>query len=165
MSQAKALLSHINEARPKFVSRDNASHHDAVLLVEHGAYAIPVHRLILALRIPNLASLVWQGGEAYGVTVRDTHTVDCGKLSFASAMFLLLYLYTDDMPPVWCASVGYLVAEQARQADFDVRLVYSELYEWATSLSMTALQEFLASRLVKPPRQTLHSQLLSLIHI
>lgn len=159
VSQAKALLSHINEARSKFVSRNNASHHDAVLLVEHGAYAIPVHRLMLALRIPNLASVLWLGGEAYGVKVRDAHTVDCGKLSFASAMFLLLYLYTDDMPPVWCASVGYLVAEQARQADFDVRLVYSELYEWATSLSMTALQEFLASRLVKPPRQTLHPQL------
>lgn len=159
VSQAKALLSHLTEARSKLASCGNASHYDAVLLVEHGAYAIPVHRLILAMRIPNLASIVWQGGEAYGVTMRDAHTVDCGKLSFASAMFLLLYLYTDDMPPVWCASVGYMVAEEARQADFDVRLVYTELYEWATTLSMVTLQEFLASRLVKPPRETLQAQL------
>ena len=83
-------------------------------------------------------------------------------MSYVSAMFLVYYLYTDDVLPVWGASLGFMLASQCREQGIDITHIRSELDVWAKKLGLDALFDLLQSGLVKPPRKTLHGGLAQL---
>lgn len=135
---------------------------DAVLLVEQGAHAVPVHRLLLAVRVPALAEALWQGGTACGTTVTPTegrYVVSCDHLSLLSALLLVYYIYTDDVLPVWSASLGHAMAPLCREYGLSVAHVRSELLVCAAHWHLEALHACVERGLVAPPAPTLSTQL------
>lgn len=171
--QARTLLDFIAESRahysmpvdmPSCASRGC----DAALIVEHGSHWIPVHRVLLAIRIPVLSHVIWNGGgESFSHDVRvcleeGACMVYLDAMSYVSAMFLVYYLYTDDVLPVWGVSLGFMLASQCREQGIDITHIRSELDVWAKKLGLDALFDLLQSGLVKPPRKTLHGGLAQL---
>jgi len=138
---------------------------DALLLVAHGTYAVPVHRLLLAVRVPHLAQALWHGGTANETCVsyeQGVWIVRHDALSLLSTLFLLHYLYTDDVPPVWSASISHAIAPLSREWGLSVAPVRAELLACSASWRLDALHAYLERGLASSPTPTLHAQLAAL---
>lgn len=168
-SQARALLhratSPTDFAALVLSDTDQKAGCDALLLVEHGTYAVPVHRLLLAVRVPMLAQALWHGGTAGDTSVsyeKNLWIVRYDALSLLSALFLLHYLYTDDVPPVWSASMRHVVAPLSREWGLSVAPVRAELAACAASWHLDALHAYIERGIASSPTPTLHAQLAAL---
>lgn len=140
---------------------------DAVLVVEHGTLYVPAHRLVLATRIPALRAAIWakertQPPAALGVRVSHDGplcVIERPDLSLISALFLLQYLYTDDLPPVWTANLGVLVGPLCRSLDTTYAPVLPELRMLASSFGLDALNRALLSSVPRAPEPALRGAL------
>lgn len=116
---------------------------DAVLVA--GGKAFPVHRLLLAARSPILAQ---------HFVLPDEGPLDLGCTAL-SALLLLHYLYSDDLPPIWDARVGMRLRELRPKLKLDVGLVKPELKDLATRFQLGALTRCLDSHVKTLPSPTL----------
>jgi hypothetical protein len=129
---------------------------------------LPVHRAIISARLPILAEVLENppskgtGSAPQGVLVRKagkTVTMMLEGCSFGTALFLLHYLYTDDLPPVWTASVGLRVEKLYSALKLQPGLIHTQLKHLATILELPALRPSLNSPVPTPPSGTLSANL------
>ncbi|CAD6887498.1 unnamed protein product [Tilletia controversa] len=132
-----------------------------MFVIAEGRY-IPAHRIIFAVRVPALRdALASAGSGSVPDGVRVDHVTDsvvtltlpnCG---FPTAVFLLHYLYTNDLPAVWTTSIGLQIAAQYQASKMVPAVIQSELLELVQSLE---LQDSLRSSLTSPnPRSPPHT--------
>lgn len=173
--QARALLRTLGAWRP--VARFAPPLPDAVyengcgavLLLDGGLY-VPVHRSLLAVRVPRLAAAL-RGGEARkpppGVAVRPDVApgvvgVVLEGMALPAALLLVEYLYTDNLPPVWTANIQMQVAPLSAVLGVDLRAVQPQFKAAAAALELDALHDVLSSPVPRPPRATMDGQLAAL---
>lgn len=168
-AQARAILQRVSSpndfAALTLSDTDRRAGCDALLLVEHGMFAVPVHRLLVAVRVPHLAQALWHGGSANDTSVscdKGVWIVRYDTLSLLSALFLVLYLYTDDVPPVWSASISHAIAPLSRECGISPAPVRAELLACTTSWHLDALHAYLERGLASSPMPTLHTQFAAL---
>ncbi|PWN47537.1 hypothetical protein IE53DRAFT_371375 [Violaceomyces palustris] len=137
-------------------------------VVAGGRY-LPVHRSIIAARIPSLAPVLSNpsskgGSMPAGISVKrvgeKVATINIPSCSFSTALFLLHYVYSDDLPPVWTSSVGLSVEKSYKAGKIDRLQVQSQLLELAQSLGLSALEPVLRSPVPRPPVATLRADML-----
>jgi len=131
-----------------------------MFLVADGRY-IPAHRMVLAVRIPSLrealSSPTNRTSRALpdGVVIQQASdtvvTLTLPHCGFPTAIFLLHYLYTNDLPAVWTASIGLQIAEQYRSSEIVPATIQAELLALTGPLK---LDELLRPCLVSPNPRT-----------
>ncbi|PWN29222.1 hypothetical protein BDZ90DRAFT_231202 [Jaminaea rosea] len=141
-----------------------------MFLIAGGKY-LPAHRAILSARIPRLSSFLdnpptkGAGGAPNGVVVKKVSdsvvTLTLPSCSFHTGLFLLHYLYTDDLPAVWTSSVGLRVEKQFAQAKINRNTVHAQLKELASVLALPALTPVLNSPVPRSPTPTLREDMAS----
>lgn len=131
---------------------------------------LPVHRAIFSARLPALAKVLENppikgtGTGLQGVIVRRVGkavTLTLEGCSFGTALFLLHYLYTDDLPPIWTASVGIPIEKLYASLKLQPSLIHSQLKQLADILKLPALRPSLNSPVPTPPSATLSADLTS----
>lgn len=148
------------------------------IFVVAGSRSIPAHRSILAARIPSLSSVLenpspkgCRGNAPEGVVARKVPcSLDgnrtCVSLSlpgcsFATALFLLHYLYTDEIPAVWTSSIGLAIEKEYITQKVNKSQIHSQLRNLAKLLNLTALLPCLDSPVPRQPSPRLASDMSS----
>lgn len=140
------------------------------MYVHAGGRYLPAHRSIISARLPVLAPLLndppskGNGGGPAGISIRQSGPYVIMTLtasSFGTAMFLLHYLYTDDLPAVWAASIGMRVEKTLSRVKISPPNLQSQLRILADDLQLDALAPSLSSPVPRAPRPTLASSLQS----
>lgn len=141
-----------------------------MFLIANGKY-LPAHRALLAARLPKLAALLkdpptkGSGGAPNGILVKKVNeevvTLTLPGCNLHTAVFLLHYLYTDDLPSIWTTSVGLRVAAELTAAKINRNLVQSQLKELASILGLPALTPVLNSPVSRSPTPTLRQDMTS----
>ncbi|KAE8234233.1 hypothetical protein CF326_g725 [Tilletia indica] len=135
-----------------------------MFVIAEGRY-IPAHRIVFAVRVPALrealASPNSAGGEDVPAGVRVHQVTDsvvtlalpnCG---FPTAIFLLHYLYTNDLPAVWTTSIGLQIAAQYHASKMVPSAIQTELLGL---VQLLGLQDSLRPCLTSPnPRSPPHT--------
>ncbi|KAK0548125.1 hypothetical protein OC845_003748 [Tilletia horrida] len=125
-----------------------------MFLVANGRY-IPAHRVVLAARVPALRKALTSGSPdsktPSGISiVRASDTVvtlSLPKCAFSTAIFLLHYFYTNELPAVWTTSIGLQVMAQYET----LKIVPSELQAELVGLTrLLQLQDTLLPSLSSP---------------
>ncbi|UZJ51189.1 hypothetical protein CBS101457_000509 [Exobasidium rhododendri] len=138
-----------------------------------GNHYLPAHRAIVSARLPALACVLdgftAKGGSSAttssttpGVVVRrlgPSLTLTLTGCSFGTMLFLLHYLYTDDLPPVWTASIGIAVQKIFSSVKLQPSLIHTQLKQLGASLNLPALLPSLHSPVPTSPRPSLSSDL------
>lgn len=142
-----------------------------MFLVAGGRY-LPAHRIIFAARVPALRTVLESpptkvgGGAPNGIVVKQATdnivTVTLPSCSFGTALFLLHYLYTDDLPAVWTASVGLRVERSYAAAKINRTQVQSQLVGLANLLGLTHLLPCLNSPVQRTPTPSLRANMQNL---
>ena len=141
------------------------------MFVIAGGRYLPVHRAVVSARLPALARVLadppskGSGGAPPGVLIRQAGkavTLTLAGCSFGTALFLLHYLYTDDLPPVWAASVGLAVENLYSSVKLQPSQIHTQLKQLATLLDLPALWPSLSSPVPTAPKPTLSGDLRSL---
>ena len=138
---------------------------DAELVVERGAARVPAHRTLLAVRVPAVAAALRGARAADGVSVADEDgrlAVALPDVSLLTALFLLHYVYTDEVPPVWTANLGALVAPACRRLGVPVAAVRAELLAAARTLGLEALARAVDAPVARAPEPQLRAALAAL---
>lgn len=120
---------------------------DAVLVA--GGKRFPVHALVLASRSPVLAQQLQDGAAE----------IRLDKVSDLTALLLMHYLYSDDLPPIWDARVGMALQQQQALIGHDIATVKTELRQLAKDLSLPALADALAYQVKTVPAPSLSTHL------
>ncbi|CAO1630336.1 unnamed protein product [Parajaminaea phylloscopi] len=141
-----------------------------MFLCASGKY-LPVHRAIIAARIPSLAKVLADpptkglGGAPGGVIVRRVNehavTLTLPGCSFHTALLLLHYIYTDDLPSVWTSSVSLKIEKHFSAVKMNRNQIHAQLKELARLLQLSALSPVLESPVPRTPTPTLQRDLLS----
>lgn len=141
-----------------------------MFIIAGGKY-LPAHRAIVAARIQTIRHLLEHspdkglGGSLEGVVIKrprpDVTTMLLPQCSFHTGLFLLYYLYTDDLPAIWTASVGMRADRQLSLAKVNRSTVQSQLKELASILALPALTPCLNSPVPRTPTPTLCTDLRS----
>jgi hypothetical protein len=141
-----------------------------MFIIAGGKY-LPAHRAIVAARIQTIRQLLEHppdkglGGSLEGVVIKrprsDVTTMLLPQCSFHTGLFLLYYLYTDDLPAIWTASVGMRADRQLSLAKVNRSTVQSQLKELASILALPALTPCLNSPVPRTPTPTLCTDLRS----
>ena len=137
-----------------------------MFFVAGGKY-VPAHRIIVASRIPSLASALGsqgaKGDSPPGIGVKrpipGITVVTLPSCSFHTALFLLHFLYTDDLPPVWTASVGMQIERQFSALRINRTQVLSQMQNLASLLQLTTLMPLLYSSVPRAPAPSLRKDL------
>ena len=143
---------------------------DVVLLADGGA--VPVHRVMLAERAPHLlsqAAPVPAAARAL-LAVDGSGTLPPGAaavrvpMALDAALFLVHYLYTDELPPVWTASLGVVTAPLCARLGVRLDDVRASLTTVAAAddAHLGALHDVLRSGLARAPEPTLRRDLAAL---
>ncbi|KDN43934.1 hypothetical protein K437DRAFT_268933 [Tilletiaria anomala UBC 951] len=82
-------------------------------------------------------------------------TLTLPSCSFHTTLFLLHYLYADDLPPVWTASIGMQVERSYSALRIDRETVRNQRQTLAALLQLSALAPSLESPVPRPPTLTL----------
>ncbi|KAK0538487.1 hypothetical protein OC834_000427 [Tilletia horrida] len=117
-----------------------------MFVIADGRY-IPAHRIVFAVRVPTLREALADPSSAAArrlpadaVQVRQVSdtvaTLTLPKCSFATAIFLLHYLYTNDLPAVWTTSIGLQVAPQYHASKVSLPSIQSEMLELVQVLGL-----------------------------
>lgn len=114
---------------------------------------LPAHRTILSARLPKFASILLDppikgsGKMSDGIIVRQKEneytTLSLTNCSFVTALFLLHYLYTDDLPPVWTSSVGMRVEKDFAKLKSSATQIRAQLKHLVDVLDLPALSHSL----------------------
>ncbi|PWN41562.1 hypothetical protein IE81DRAFT_324419 [Ceraceosorus guamensis] len=135
------------------------------LFVIAGKQYIPAHRAMVASRVPllsaaferrcsnehtNLPRAVRVRTPSIGVA-----TLELPDCSFPTALFLLQYLYSDELPAVWTTSIGMQIDKHYSAAGIDRARVRSELQGLADLLQLPALKPVIVSPVPRLPTPTL----------
>ncbi|TKY85735.1 hypothetical protein EX895_005275 [Sporisorium graminicola] len=140
---------------------------DAFLIAD-GHY-LPVHKLVLGARIPSLqkALLIPSAKEDLPAGIKITAAgpskrisiVTLSNCSFVSALFLLHYIYSDDLPPIWVPSVGLVIDKELKAAKADRQRIQDELHNISERLGLTALAASVKASMPRPPEPTLRANM------
>lgn len=159
-----ACLGPLREALPAAYTTTGC---DAALCVDRGGCMIPVHRDLLALRIPSLTPFLWQTRptttapvDIVLATAPKTTIVHLPGLSLVSALVLVHYLYTDDLLPVWTAQMHVVLQPLCRSVGVSMERVRPELLACATLLDLAAVRTSLEHGLLRAPPSTMRTQCL-----
>lgn len=133
-----------------------------MFLVAGGRY-LPAHRSIVSARLPSVAPLIQNprhksGGGLSGISVKnsgDYVVMSFTGASFATALFFLHYIYTDDLPAVWTASIGMRVEKLFSAVKMNPKQIQAQLIELADSLHLTALHAALTALVPSAPKPSL----------
>lgn len=110
---------------------------DAVVVA--GRLQIPVHRLLLSIRSQAL----------------DFAVVELGACSEITALLLVHYLYTDQLPAIWDSRVSSRLRDRNPTVQVDVENVKLELQQLARRLRLQELTVSLNYHIRTPPTPTL----------
>jgi alpha-tubulin suppressor-like RCC1 family protein len=140
---------------------------DAFLIAE-GHY-LPVHKLILGARIPNLRAALQntktKGSLPQGVKLNTVvggnriAVLTLSNCSFVSALFLLHYLYSDDLPPIWVPSIGLVIDKELKAAKIDRARIQAEMLSLAERLGLSSLAANIKASLPRQPEPTLREHM------
>ncbi|KAJ1033015.1 hypothetical protein NDA16_000294 [Ustilago loliicola] len=143
---------------------------DAFLIAD-GHY-LPVHKIILGARIPSLQKALQDPSAKAqlppGVKVATTGTikrlsiVTLSNCTLVSALFLLHYVYSDDLPPIWVPSVGLVIDKELKATKIDRTRVQEEVRTIAERLGLSALAASIKASLPRQPEPTLRQNMLNL---
>ncbi|SJX62834.1 uncharacterized protein SRS1_13663 [Sporisorium reilianum f. sp. reilianum] len=146
---------------------------DAFLIAD-GHY-LPVHKLVLGARIPSLQKALLEPGAKddlpAGVKITATGTskrisiVTLSNCSFVSALFLLHYIYSDDLPPIWVPSVGLVIDKELKAAKVDRQRIQDELRVLSERFGLTALAASVKASMPRPPEPTLRGNMSDLFSL
>lgn len=120
---------------------------DAIVVA--GGRRFPVHSLVLAARSPILAR-----------NPSADIVIDCSEFT---ALLLLHYLYSDDLPPIWDTRVGSALQEVKALKGISIVQVKAELRRLAGELRLPALAESLEFQVKTIPSPTLATHLSALL--
>lgn len=132
---------------------------------------LPAHRILLSARLPKLASILFDppikgSGKMFdGIVIRQKEneytTLSLTNCSFVTALFLLHYLYTDDLPPIWTSSVGMRVEKEFAKIKSSATQIRAQLKQLVDALSISGLSHSLDSPVPTSPKpqlsQDMHS--------
>uniref|UniRef100_V5EKV7 BTB domain-containing protein n=1 Tax=Kalmanozyma brasiliensis (strain GHG001) TaxID=1365824 RepID=V5EKV7_KALBG len=140
---------------------------DAFLIAD-GHY-LPVHKIVLGARIPLLQNALQDSADKQnlpsGVKISTAGTdkrvsiLTLSNCSFVSALFLLHYIYSDDLPPIWVASVGLIIDKELKAAKIDRVRIQDELRVVADHLGLSALATSVKASMPRPPEPTLRANM------
>ncbi|PWY99758.1 hypothetical protein BCV70DRAFT_161852 [Testicularia cyperi] len=140
---------------------------DAFLIA--GGLYLPVHRTILAARIPclrsSLADPIGKPRAKPGVKInavgadRRVTTISLSNCSFVASLFFLHYVYSDDLPPVWVPSLGMAIDRELKAAKIDRLRLQQELIAVAELLELPALLSSVRANVPRPPAPTLRDDM------
>lgn len=143
---------------------------DAFLIAD-GHY-LPVHKIVLGARIPSLQKALQdssaKGQLPPGVKIAATGSakrvsiVTLSNCSLVSALFLLHYIYSDDLPPIWVPSVGLVIDKELKAAKIDRARVQEEVRTIGERLGLAALAASIKASLPRQPEPTLRQNMLEL---
>lgn len=143
---------------------------DAFLIAD-GHY-LPVHKVVLGARIPLLRKAL-QDPDAktdlpQGIKIsaigndKRVSVLTLSKCSLVSALFLLHYIYSDDLPPIWVPSVGLIIDKELKAAKIDRTRIQEELRTFAESLGLSALSASIKASMPRRPEPTLRENMSAL---
>lgn len=125
---------------------------DAFLVA--GDKRFPVHSLILAARSPVLADRLAADPSA-------DLTFNCTPFT---ALLLLHYIYSDDLPPIWDSRVGTALHELKALKGVSVAEIKADLRRLGLELKLPHLADSLEFQVKTVPSPTLASHLSDLLH-
>ncbi|SPO25363.1 uncharacterized protein UTRI_03224_B [Ustilago trichophora] len=145
---------------------------DAFLIAD-GHY-LPVHKIILGARIPSLRKALQDPNakESLPQGIKMTTTgaskrvsiLTLSNCSLVSALFLLHYIYSDDLPPIWVASVGLMIDKELKAAKIDRVRVQDEVRAIAERLGLSALADSVKASMPRQPEPSLRENMLELFN-
>ncbi|CDR98796.1 uncharacterized protein SPSC_01410 [Sporisorium scitamineum] len=145
---------------------------DAFLIAD-GHY-LPVHKLVLGARIPSLQKALIEPSAKddlpAGIKITATGTgkrvsiLTLSNCSLVSALFLLHYIYSDDLPPIWVPSVGLVIDKELRAAKVDRQRIQEDLRNVSERLDLTALAASVKASMPRPPEPTLRANMFDLFN-
>ncbi|SNX84335.1 uncharacterized protein MEPE_03044 [Melanopsichium pennsylvanicum] len=146
---------------------------DAFLIAD-GHY-LPVHKIILSARLPSLRTALQdsnaKGSLPQGIKISATGSsskrisvLTLSNCSLVSALFLLHYIYSDDLPPIWVASVGLSIDKELKAAKIDRSRIQDEVCTISERLGLTALAASVRVSMPRPPEPTLRSNMSDLFN-
>ena len=123
---------------------------------------IPAHRIVFSARISKLAGILFDTSledsfkSIDGIIVRhekgEYTTLSLKNCSFITALFLLHYLYTDDLPPVWTSSVGMRAEKDFAKMKTSAAQIRTELRQLVDVIELSALSLSLDSPVPMAPK-------------
>ncbi|GAC93589.1 ankyrin repeat containing protein [Pseudozyma hubeiensis SY62] len=143
---------------------------DAFLIAD-GHY-LPVHKVILKARVPSLQTALQDpsvkerlpAGIKLATSGNTKHVLilTLSNCSLVSALFLLHYIYSDDLPPIWVPSVGLVIDKELKAAKVDRARIQDELRLLAERLDLPALAASIKASMPRPPEPTLRANMSAL---
>ncbi|EPQ30341.1 uncharacterized protein PFL1_01867 [Pseudozyma flocculosa PF-1] len=139
---------------------------DAFLIA--GNWYLPVHRVVLAARIPALRQALANPAAKVrlpdGVQVKKLSdavaSIVLPACSFGTALFFLHCVYSDSLPPVWTPSIGILVDKALKAAKIDRMQVQKQLLQLAELLGLSVLESAIRSPILHALTGTLRDDML-----
>ncbi|CAO1636595.1 unnamed protein product [Sympodiomycopsis kandeliae] len=142
---------------------------DMILIA--GGKHLPAHRCIVSARVQSLAHILENpptkgaANAPPGVVAKKVNdtitTLTLPGCTFHTGLFLLHYIYTDDLPAIWTASIGLRVEKQLAVAKVNRNTVHSQLRELASVLGLPALTPVFNSPVPTQPTPTLRADMLA----
>ncbi|SOV09342.1 uncharacterized protein UDID_04189 [Ustilago sp. UG-2017a] len=143
---------------------------DAFLIAD-GHY-LPVHKIVLGARIPSLQKALQDSSAkdqlpagvkvATASSTKRVSIVTLSNCTLVSALFLLHYVYSDDLPSIWVPSVGLVIDKELKAAKIDRTRVQEEVRTIAERLGLSALAASIKASLPRQPESTLRQNMLDL---
>ncbi len=145
---------------------------DAFLIAD-GHY-LPVHKLVLSARVPCLQKALEDPSKKdnlpQGIKITTSSAnkrisiLTLSNCNFITALFLLHYIYSDDVPPIWVPSVGLVIDKELKAAKVDRTRVQDELHAVADRLGLTALAASVKASMPRQPEPTLRQNMSQLFN-
>lgn len=147
---------------------------DAFLIAD-GHY-LPVHKVILGARIPSLRTVLQDSSAkdslppgiklsavpAAAGTNKSVSILTLSNCSLISVLFLLHYIYSDDLPPIWVPSVGLVIDKELKAAKVDRIRIHDELQLLSQRLGLSALTTSVQASMPRSPEPTLRANMSTL---
>ncbi|WFD31130.1 hypothetical protein MSPP1_002163 [Malassezia sp. CBS 17886] len=143
-----------------------------MLLDLEGEMCLPVHRVLWELRVRRGAAGAVCEEPRGGTRGGPAHASRCDAaaaapavpvvrlpISFLAALFLVHYVYTDQVPPVWTSNLRLSLEPLAHARHIDTAHVLGQLRTAAAALGLDALQEALAHTPTRAPEPQLRAAL------